>query len=94
VGGVTLNAVAAKSVTPPSGNAIVVCNGTVKSFDGTPLDVDVSLPAAGVPAGGAPLAMLLSGWSNDICQFESTTLEGTAVPNCGTNDFIGHPGYH
>src|SRR5207237_794728 len=87
-----------QSVSPPGGNPFIVCSGRVPSFDGTPIRIDVSLPSvAYIPPGGQnpappPLMMFLSGYSNDRCQFESTTLNGTAVANCP--DFIGNAGYH
>lgn len=87
-----------QSVSPPGGNPFVVCSGRFPSFDGTPIRVDVSLPSvAYIPPGGQdpgppPLMMFLSGYSNDRCQFESTTLNGNAVTNCP--DFIGNAGYH
>lgn len=96
VGGVQLTQ--SQSVSPPGGNPFVVCTGRVRSFDGAPIHLDVTVPAvpyvpAGAPKPAAPpLVLLLSGWSNDICQFESTTLEGSAVPGC--LDWIGHAGYH
>jgi hypothetical protein len=93
VGGVVLTQDATKSGTPSDGsNAFVVCNGKVPSFDGTPILIDVSIPASFSSASPQPLLMLLSGWSNDICQFESSTLSGTAVTGC--TDFIGNPAFH
>ncbi|MBV8445362.1 MAG: hypothetical protein JOZ92_05535, partial [Candidatus Dormibacteraeota bacterium] len=85
-------------VSPPGGNTFEVCGGRVRSFDGTPLQLDVSLPEVPYyPPGSStpatpPLMLFMSGWSNDYCQFESTTLEGSAVSGCG--DFIGNPGWH
>ncbi|MGH7687582.1 MAG: CocE/NonD family hydrolase C-terminal non-catalytic domain-containing protein [Candidatus Dormibacteria bacterium] len=87
-----------QSVTPAGGAAFIVCTGRVRTFDGTPLQVDVTVPSAQyVPEGSKkpatpPLMLLMSGYSNDVCQFESTTLEGAAVPGCG--DWIGNNGYH
>lgn len=87
-----------QSVAPPGGSPFVVCSGRVRTFDGTPLRVDLTLPSAKYVSAGAqnptlpPLMLLQSGFSNDVCQFESTTLEGSAVAGCG--DFIGANGYH
>ena len=87
-----------QSVAPPGGSPFVVCTGRVRSFDGTPLRVDLTLPSAPYVAAGAqrptlpPLMLMQSGYSNDVCQFESTTLEGSAVAGC--TDFIGVNGYH
>lgn len=52
---VALTQVAAKSATPAGGNAFIVCNGTVPTFDGTPLDVDVTLPRCPSCRPGQPL---------------------------------------
>jgi len=96
--GTALAPTAGSPTTPPGGHAFIVCTGKVRTFDGTPLHVDVTLPTVPyVPAGShsaatPPLVMFLSGWSNDVCQFESTSLEGSAVAGC--SDFIGAAGYH
>ena len=87
-----------QSVSPVGGSPFIVCTGRVRSFDGTPLHVDVTVPSAAyIPAGSKnpavpPLVVLMSGYSNDVCQFESTTLEGSAVAGCP--DWIGNNGYH
>ena len=88
----------AQSVAPPGGSPFVVCTGRVRTFDGTPLRVDLTLPSASYVSAGSqrpqlpPLMLMQSGFSNDVCQFESTTLEGSSVAGCG--DFIGVNGYH
>jgi fermentation-respiration switch protein FrsA (DUF1100 family) len=46
----------------------------VASFDGVPLDVDVTLPASG--AGPFPTIVMLHGWGNDKTSFESSTPAG------------------
>jgi hypothetical protein len=46
-----------------------VCSGTVPSFDGSPLDVDLTLPAAGTRH---PLVAMLHGFGNDKHEWEST----------------------
>src|SRR5438132_9941320 len=77
--------------------AIEVCTGKVRSFDGTPLRVDVTLPTVSYVKPGtttpakSPLVMMLSGYSNDVCQFESKSFAGTAVSGC--TDAIGTPGF-
>lgn len=95
----TSPASSAGTVTSPAGgNPFVVCTYRLRTFDGTPLHVDVSIPTVAYTPPGSqtaaapPLVMFLSGWSNDVCQFESTTLEGSAVSGC--TDFIGNAGYH
>ncbi len=90
------------TVSPSDGNPFLLCTYTdsnrVRSFEGTPLRVDLSLPTvAYFPPGSnvaakPPLVIFQSGYSNDYCQFESTTLAGSGVAGCA--DFIGTPGYH
>ena len=46
----------------------------VPSFDGVPLDVDVTLPPTG--NGPFPTIVMLHGWGNDKTSFESTTPDG------------------
>ncbi len=46
----------------------------VPSFDGVPLDVDVTLPATG--NGPFPTIVMLHGWGNDKTSFESSTAAG------------------
>jgi hypothetical protein len=47
-----------------------MCSGGVPSFDGTPLDLDVTMPTAGT--GPHPLIVLLHGFGNDKHEWEST----------------------
>ncbi|HEX3316904.1 MAG TPA: hypothetical protein VHR88_02730 [Solirubrobacteraceae bacterium] len=46
----------------------------VPSFDGLPLDVDVTLPASG--KGPWPTIVMLHGYGNDKTSFESDSPEG------------------
>jgi pimeloyl-ACP methyl ester carboxylesterase len=62
-------------VSPPGGQPFVVCSGTIRSFDGTPLDTDVSVPVS-LPSKPGPLMILLHGWGNSKTEWESTTLTG------------------
>ncbi|MGI8847445.1 MAG: CocE/NonD family hydrolase C-terminal non-catalytic domain-containing protein [Candidatus Dormibacteria bacterium] len=64
----------ATTVSPPGGKPFQLCSGKVPSFDGTPLDVDVSIPSSAT--GPRPLMVLLHGWGNSKTEWESTTLEG------------------
>jgi hypothetical protein len=54
---------------PPSGQR--VCTAQVPSFDGAPLDVDLTLPAPGT-SGPHPLIVLLHGFGNDKHEWQST----------------------
>jgi hypothetical protein len=50
-----------------------ICTAQVPSFDGTPVDADLTLPAGKAPAGGKhPLVILLHGFSGDKHDWEST----------------------
>ena len=50
-----------------------ICTAQVPSFDGTPLDADLTLPAGKAPGGGKhPLVILLHGFSGDKHDWEST----------------------
>jgi hypothetical protein len=51
-----------------------ICTGAVASFDGTPLDVDLTLPEGG-DVGSHPLIVMLHGFGNDKHEWESTTDE-------------------
>ncbi|MGH2555460.1 MAG: alpha/beta hydrolase family protein [Actinomycetota bacterium] len=58
---------------PPGGVPFVICSGRIATFDGTPLDVDLSLPAR--QATPMPLMVMLHGWGGDKTNWESPTLE-------------------
>jgi predicted acyl esterase len=50
-----------------------ICTAQVPSFDGTPLDADLTLPAGKPPSGGGhPLIVLLHGFANDKREWQST----------------------
>jgi pimeloyl-ACP methyl ester carboxylesterase len=49
----------------------------VRSFDGTPLDVDVTLPANAEAGRPLPTIVMLHGWAGDKGSFESDSPEGT-----------------
>ena len=65
---------AAATISPPGGVTFLLCSGRVPSFDGTPLDVDVSIPTTA--HGPLPLMVMMHGWGNSKTEWESTTLEG------------------
>src|SRR3982751_6509101 len=60
-------------------NGVRFCAGSVasrvKSFDGVPLDVDVTLPPSG--DGPFPTIVMLHGYGGNKTNFESTTPEGS-----------------
>jgi predicted acyl esterase len=50
-----------------------ICTAQVPSFDGTPLDADLTLPVGKPPSGGGhPLIVLLHGFANDKREWQST----------------------
>lgn len=71
-----------------------VCSGEVKSFDGSPLDVDVTLPSNG-GAGRHPLMVMFHGFGNNKHEWESTTDAGDGADKYHWNShwFAAH-GYY
>lgn len=73
--------------------------GRVPSFDGIPLDVDVTLPAEG--KGPFPTIVMLHGFGGDKTNFETTTPAGPAPDEAGNgstiyrynNNFFARRGY-
>jgi hypothetical protein len=63
-------------VSPAGGHPFIVCTGRIRSFDGTPLDTDVTIPTA-ASAAPRPLMIFLHGWGNSKTDWESSTLDGT-----------------
>jgi dienelactone hydrolase len=57
------------------GDGMEVCSGQVPSFDGSKLDVDLTLPAQD-STGPHPLIVMLHGFGNNKHEWESTTDEG------------------
>jgi dienelactone hydrolase len=54
---------------------VAICSGSVPSFDGAKLDVDVTQPAQGTGS-SHPLIVMLHGFGNDKHEWESTNDEG------------------
>jgi predicted acyl esterase len=73
-----------------------ICTAQVPSFDGTPLDADLTLPAGRAPGGGKhPLIVLLHGFSGDKHDWESTndTADGGDKRHWNSHWFATH-GYY
>jgi hypothetical protein len=54
------------------GFAYQLCTGYVATFDGVPLDLDLTLPAGSIPGDGYPLMVMMHGWGNSKADFESS----------------------
>ncbi|MGI8557521.1 MAG: S15 peptidase family protein [Solirubrobacteraceae bacterium] len=66
----------------------------VPSFDGVPLDVDVTLPAAAGGAGPYPTVVMLHGYGNDKTSFESPSPQGDgSVTYHYNNDYYAQHGF-
>ena len=64
----------------------------VKTFDGVPLDVDVTLPATG--NGPFPTIVMIHGWGNDKTSFEASTPQGDGNETYHYNNiFFAQHGY-
>jgi dienelactone hydrolase len=71
-----------------------ICSGAVPSFDGSPLDVDVTLPEQGTGS-SHPLIVLLHGFGNDKHEWESTTDEGDGADKYDWNNhWFARHGYY
>src|ERR1700756_1486478 len=62
---------------PAGGTAYTVCTGRVPSFDGTPLDTDLTLPDSA--SGPLPLMVMLHGWGLSKTDFEASGLAGNGT---------------
>lgn len=71
-----------------------VCSGEVRSFDGSPLDVDLTLPSNGAGA-QSPLMLMFHGFGNNKHEWESTTDAGDGADkyHWNTHWFAAH-GYY
>src|SRR5579884_2112038 len=58
----------------------------VPSFDGVPLDADVTLPATG--DGPFPTIVMAHGWGNDKTSFETTTAAGSGTTTYHYNNIF------
>jgi dienelactone hydrolase len=62
---------------PAGGVAYTMCTGRVASFDGTPLDIDLTLPVSA--RGPLPLMVMLHGWGLSKTDFEASALAGNGT---------------
>src|SRR4029077_17643413 len=72
-----------------------LCTGYVASFDGVPLDVDLTLPARATPPGGFPLLVMMHGWGNSKTDWESADFcDSSSADRCNYNNVaFAHRGY-
>ncbi len=76
----------------PGGDTI--CSGEVHSFDGAPLDVDVTVPAAHTGS-KHPLMVMFHGFGNNKHEWESTTDEGDGADKYHWNNhWFARHGYY
>lgn len=68
----------AHTVQPTGAAAFTMCSGRVPSFDGTPLDTDLSLPP-GSHARNLAVVVMLHGWGNSKTDFEATSEAGNGA---------------
>jgi acetyl esterase/lipase len=60
------------SCSQPSSTSPIACTGTIPSWDGVPLDTDLTIPPG--PVIPRPLIVMLHGYANDKTEWESTTV--------------------
>jgi predicted acyl esterase len=78
----------------PAYDDLRICSGSVPSFDGSKLDVDLTLPMDG--AGGShPLIVMLHGFGNDKHEWESRTDEADGADKAHWNShWFARHGYY
>src|SRR5881397_1793903 len=71
-----------------------ICTGQVPSFNGSMLDVDLTVPSTG--AGGRhPLMVMLHGFGNDKHEWESTDDQGDGADKANWNNhWFARHGYY
>jgi fermentation-respiration switch protein FrsA (DUF1100 family) len=81
------------------GNGVLFCptrtlSDRVPSFDGTPIDVDVTLPADAEAGRPLPTIAMLHGWGGDKSAFESDSPEGSGATTYRYNNtYYAQRGY-
>jgi acetyl esterase/lipase len=78
-------AMTASQISPAGLPAFTMCTGSIPSFDGTPLDSDLSLPPSGT-AKNLPLIVMLNGWGDSKTQFEATSYAGNRTDSYDWNN--------
>jgi hypothetical protein len=84
----------AESPEGDSYGGVRICSGSVPSFDGAKLDVDLTQPAPGTGT-SHPLIVMLHGFGNDKREWESTTDEGDGADKYRWNNhWFAQHGYY
>jgi predicted acyl esterase len=84
----------AESPEGESYGGVRICSGSVPSFDGAKLDVDLTQPAPGTGT-SHPLIVTLHGFGNDKREWESTTDEGDGADKYRwNNNWFAEHGYY
>src|SRR5207249_10419292 len=79
-------------VTSPDGVAYTLYTGKVASFDGVPLDVDLTVPQG--PLSPRPLLVMMHGWGGSNTDPDSPPVHNTSPDQDGYNDdACDHRGY-
>src|SRR5438445_13811193 len=80
-------------VTSPDGVAYTLYTGKIPSFDGVPLDVDLTVPQG--PVTPRPLVVMLHGWGGSKTDWESATRSNSSPDEDGYNNvrdgYNSHP---
>ncbi|TMK88502.1 MAG: hypothetical protein E6G57_06525, partial [Actinobacteria bacterium] len=69
----------------PQASGAVLWSGHIPSWDGLPLDVDVTMPAGSVSC-PAPFVAFAHGWGNSKSDWESPTASSTSANKSGWNN--------
>ena len=78
----------------PAYGGVQVCSGSVPSFDGSKLDVDVTLPTRDTGS-SHPLIVMLHGFGNDKHEWESLTDDGDGADKAQWNNhWFARHGYY
>src|SRR3954465_76222 len=95
--GATLTMTASAHAAPfpaacPDYGGVRICSASVPSFDGAPLDVDLTLPSGG---GKHPLIVMLHGFGNNKHEWESLTDAGDGADKAQWNNrWFARHGYY
>ena len=75
---------AGSDIVSPDGVAYTLYTGKIPSFDGVPLDVDLTVPQG--PVTPRPLVVMLHGWGGSKTDWESATRSNSSPDEDGYNN--------